>query len=94
MRRSRPHHLENAVIALAILLAVVLGYFGIQRFSRGGGATAAPVMAPVSSPVKNTLVGSGTESAMSSLPPLKLRGVRSGHSSKTTAPPAPRSSSR
>lgn len=94
MRKSRPHHAENLVIALAVLLALVLAYFGAQKAMHGGGAAAGakpPYGDPGGlKPSSGGLVGSGTQAGVTGLAPLKMTRVRSGHASKSAAPPAPK----
>jgi hypothetical protein len=97
MRRSdsRRHPIfEWTVFGLALLLAVVLGFYGVRRFlvrrAADGPPRATGPLAPLV-PLEAAPAGSATESSVTAMPPIRLTSTGGPRrwKSEVPAPPSP-----
>ncbi|MBI5239349.1 MAG: hypothetical protein HY926_02670 [Elusimicrobia bacterium] len=98
MRRGdqdRHPFFEWTVFAMAVVLAVILAFYGarrllLRRVPNGGPQAAVPLAPPVPAPAA---AGSATETAVTAIPPVRLSSMGGQRRWKTDVP-APHSSSK
>ena len=73
--KSRHPLFENVVFGLALLLVVILGFYGARRFLARRSAVPPPLAGPLAAelpPEPAQAMGSRTQSAVTAIPPIKL----------------------
>ena len=73
--RGRHPFFENLVFGLALVLALIVAFYGLQTAWKEKGAPVAhapPPQPKAAAAPKNTLIPSGTERSVSELPPMQL----------------------